>query len=209
MDGVTAISQAYTAYYHRLVGQLYGLTGDLPEAQDVVQEAYARALVRPARFLEVREPEVWLRTVAMNVARSRFRRRWVFDRLVRAGRVDGPAESVPGLSPDRIALVNALKKLNRPTREAVVLHHLADLTVAEVAAALGVPVGTVKARLSRGRSTLARHLADEPTVNQRTVTRSDGPAVSRSDGPTVTWSDGPAADPSDETAATRKEYDHA
>jgi RNA polymerase sigma-70 factor, ECF subfamily len=180
MDGVTAIYQAYIAYYHRLVGQLYGLTGDLPEAQDVVHEAFARALARPARFLEVRDPEVWLRTVAMNLARTRFRRRWVFDRLVRAGRVDRPAETVPGLSPDRIALVNALKKLNRPTREAVMLHHLADLSVAEVAAALGVSVGTVKSRLSRGRSTLARHLADEP-----------------------------AATRSEEPAATRKEFDHA
>ncbi|MFC7550268.1 SigE family RNA polymerase sigma factor [Plantactinospora sp. GCM10030261] len=165
MDGAEAVREAYRAYYHRLVGQLYGLTGDLPEAQDVVHDAYARALARPDRFLTIRDPEAWLRTVAMNRARTRFRRRWVFDLLVKGGRVDRPAETVPGLGPDRVALVTALRKLSRPTREAIVLHHLADLPVAEVATALGVPVGTVKARLSRGRATLARELADGSTVN--------------------------------------------
>lgn len=160
MDGIEAVHQAYRAHYQRLVGQLYGLTGDLPEAQDVVHEAYARALVRQSEFLAVREPEAWLRTVAMNLARNRFRRRWVFDRLIRGGRVYRPADEVPGLSPDRVALVDALRKLNRPTREAIVLHHLADLPVTEVAAALGVSVGTVKARLSRGRAALARDLMD-------------------------------------------------
>jgi RNA polymerase sigma-70 factor (sigma-E family) len=169
-DGVDAVHEAYRAYYHRLVGQLYGLVGDLPEAQDVVHEAYARALVRPGRFLEVQDPEAWLRTVALNVARNRFRRRWVFDRLIRSGRVDRPDDTVAGLSADRVALFGALRRLNRPTREAVVLHYLADLPVADVAATLGVSVGTVKARLSRGRATLARHLGEEPNVSPKPPT---------------------------------------
>ncbi len=46
----------------------------------------------------------------------------------------------------------------------VVLHHLADLPVAEVAATLGIPVGTVKARLARGRAALARFLSDDEPV---------------------------------------------
>ncbi|GAA0899897.1 hypothetical protein GCM10009558_089920 [Virgisporangium aurantiacum] len=67
--------------------------------------------------------------------------------------------AVPGLSVDRVELLTALRRLAPPTREAVVLHHLADLPVLEVAATLGVPVGTVKARLARGRTALARFLA--------------------------------------------------
>jgi RNA polymerase sigma-70 factor, ECF subfamily len=62
---------------------------------------------------------------------------------------------VPGLDPNRVALVTALQRLSRATRETIVLHHIADLSVHEVAEALGVPVGTVKARLSRGRAMLA------------------------------------------------------
>ncbi|MGN9908796.1 RNA polymerase sigma factor [Phytohabitans sp. LJ34] len=74
MDGTAAVHDAYQAYYRRLVGAVYTLTRDLAEAQDVVHEAFARALAHPARFVEVRDPQAWLLTVAMNMARNRYRR---------------------------------------------------------------------------------------------------------------------------------------
>ena len=76
---------------------------------------------------------------------------------MRSGR---PAD-VPALSPDHVALVAALRTLPADQRRALVLHHLADLPVAQVAEETGVPVGTVKARLSRGRAALALHLTEE------------------------------------------------
>jgi RNA polymerase sigma factor (sigma-70 family) len=161
VDADEAVRQAYQVYYRRLVGQVFGLIGELAEAEDAVQEAFARVLAAPRTFLEADEPERWLRVVALNVARTRYRRRWVFDRLVRSGHVEISREAAPGLSADRVALLSALRRLAPPTREAVVLHHLADLSVAEVAATLGVPEGTVKARLSRGRAALAGLLADD------------------------------------------------
>jgi RNA polymerase sigma factor (sigma-70 family) len=164
MSAAEAVRLAYEAYYRRLVVQVFGLTGDLADAQDAVQEAFARVLVRPGGFLAADDPETWLRTAALNVARTQYRRRRVFDRLVRTGRVRPAPESIPGMTPDRLALVAALRTLPRPTREAVVLHHLADLTVEQVAAVTGTPVGTVKARLSRGRAALGRHLAADGQV---------------------------------------------
>ncbi|AGZ39627.1 sigma-70 family RNA polymerase sigma factor [Actinoplanes friuliensis] len=161
MDAEEAVRQAYEVHYRRLVAQVFGLIGDLAEAEDAVQEAFAKVLAAPRSFVQADDSERWLRVVALNVARSRYRRRWVFDRLVRAGRVEIAPAAVPGLSADRVALLTALRQLAPPTREAVVLHHLADLPVDEVAATLGVPVGTVKARLSRGRATLARFLTDD------------------------------------------------
>lgn len=161
MDAEEAVRQAYEVHYRRLVAQVFGLIGDLAEAEDAVQEAFAKVLASPRSFVQADDSERWLRVVALNVARTRYRRRWVFDRLVRAGRVEIAPAAVPGLSADRVALLTALRQLAPPTREAVVLHHLADLPVDEVAATLGVPVGTVKARLSRGRATLARFLTDD------------------------------------------------
>jgi RNA polymerase sigma-70 factor (ECF subfamily) len=155
-----AVRDAYQAHYRRLVAAVFGLVGDFAEAQDLVQEAYARALARPQTFLEVEDPQAWLRTVAMNLARSRWRRRRLFDTMVRTGRVSPTAESVPGIDPDRVALVTALQQVPRSTREVIVLHHLADLPVTEVADTLGIPVGTVKARLSRGRALLATLLSE-------------------------------------------------
>jgi RNA polymerase sigma factor (sigma-70 family) len=158
------VRQAYEAYYRRLVIQVTGLVGDLAEAEDAVHEAFARVLAAPRAFLRADDAERWLRVVALNVARTRYRRRWLFDRLVRSGRVESTPAAVPGMSGDRVALIAALRQLAPPTREAVVLHHLADLSVAEVAATLDVPVGTVKARLTRGRAALARFLSDEESV---------------------------------------------
>jgi RNA polymerase sigma factor (sigma-70 family) len=164
VDAEDSVRQAYEAYYRRLVTQVSGLVGDLAEAEDAVHEAFARVLAAPKSFLRADDAERWLRVAALNVARSRYRRRWLFDRLVRSGRVDVTPASVPAMSGDRVALLAALRRLAPPTREVVVLHHLADLSVAEVAATLGVPTGTVKARLARGRATLARLLSDDEPV---------------------------------------------
>jgi RNA polymerase sigma-70 factor, ECF subfamily len=181
LEAREAVREAYQAHYRRLVAALYALTGDHGEAQDVVQEAYARALARPRLFLDVADPEAWLRTVAMNLARTRWRRRRLFDTLVRTGRVARPVDSVPGADPNRVALVAALQQLSRPTRETIVLHHLADMSVHEVAEALGVPVGTVKARLSRGRSMLAALLDDG--AGRRGPDRAAGRPASRAGEP--------------------------
>ena len=74
-------------------------------------------------------------------------------------RVPGPQVPVEG-GPDHVAIVTALAQIDRDQREVVVLHYLADLGVAEVAAELGIPEGTVKSRLSRARARLA-DLLDE------------------------------------------------
>lgn len=162
MDADDAVRQVYEASYRRLVGQLFGVTGELAEAEDVVQEAFARAVARPRVFAGLTDPEAWLRTVAINVARNRYRRRWVFDRLFHAGRVWTPPESVPELTPDTLDLVAALRTLPHRVRAALVLYHLVDLPVDEVAATLGAPPNTVKSWLARGRAALARELGGEP-----------------------------------------------
>jgi DNA-directed RNA polymerase specialized sigma24 family protein len=154
------LQEIYATSAGRLVAQMYGVTGDFAEAQDVVHEAFARALAHPGRMRHVDNPEAWLRRVALNVARSRHRRRVVFDRLARGGRLHDPGHAPP-LSPDHVALVAALQTLPPATRETVVLHHIADLPVAEVAAVLGCSVDTVKSRLVRGRRALAALLTDK------------------------------------------------
>jgi RNA polymerase sigma factor (sigma-70 family) len=157
-----AIHHLYRASYQRLVLQLYPLTGDLGEAQEVVQEAFVKLLASPRQISMLSNPEAWLRTVAVNLTRSRQRRGKVLQRLlgrVRAGPVD-----VPGANPDHVALMTALRTLPAGQREAIALHYLADLPIVEVAELLQVSVGTVKSRLSRGRTALAL-LLDEPATD--------------------------------------------
>lgn len=150
----------YTATFQRLVGQLYAMTGDQAEAQDAVQEAFVRAWARHAKLDKDGAPETWIRVTAWRIAASRWRR-------TRDGRrrlqLAAQPESIAGPSPDRVAFVDALRKVPAEQRRALVLYHLCDLAVEQIAAETGVPVGTVKARLARGRAALAPHLQESTT----------------------------------------------
>ena len=157
VDPERAVGELYRACYRRLVTQLYAFTADVTEAQDVVQEAFARALARRGGLSDVQNPEAWLRTVAVNVVRRRWRRRKVLDVIMMRER---PVQRLtsPGPEPDRTDLGGALDAIPPTYREVIVLHYYADLSVEEISAALGVPTGTVKSRLSRGRTALAARL---------------------------------------------------
>jgi RNA polymerase sigma-70 factor, ECF subfamily len=155
VTGTDGFDDFYQATFGRLAAQVYLVTGDLHEAEDVVQEAMARASVRWERLRTYDLPEAWVRRVAMNLATDQRRR--VRRRVALLARI-GPSPQVPALSVDRVAVVEALATLPRSYRQAVVLHHLLGLPVKEVAKQLRVPVGTVKARLARARRALAKQL---------------------------------------------------
>jgi RNA polymerase sigma-70 factor (ECF subfamily) len=95
--------------------------------------------------------------VAWNLATSRLRRITTAARVLRRHR---PPLPVPGLNADHVALVAALRRLPERHRRVIVLHHIADVPVAEIAEDLGVPKGTVVSWLHRGRAQLAVHLSD-------------------------------------------------
>ncbi len=149
------VREVYEASYRRLVAQAYAVAGDRVEAEDAVQEAFARAVAAGARFRRVDNPEAWLRTVALNVLRRRWRRARMF--RVLSPRIASPSD-VPGISEDHVAVIEALRALPFQQRETVSLFYLGDLSVQEIAATLGVADGTVKSRLNRGRTALAKLL---------------------------------------------------
>lgn len=147
----------YAATFHRLVGQLYAMTGDQAEAQDAVQEAFVRAWAQHGKLDRDGSPETWIRVTAWRIAMSRWRRGRDGSRLLQLA---ARPESIAGPTPDRVAFVEALRRVPAEQRRALVLHHLLDLTVEQIAAETGVPTGTVKARLARGRAALAPHLQE-------------------------------------------------
>ena len=153
-----AFGEIFGRSYHRLVVQLYGVTGDAAEAEDLVQEAFVRAAAAGKRFLAVDNHEAWLRTVAINVQRSRWRRIRNLSRI--RERLAAPPTDLPELAA-RLDVIEALRGLPEGQREVVALHYLADLPLNEIAQTLGIAQGTVKSRLSRGRAALALTLAEE------------------------------------------------
>lgn len=142
----------YTGSVRRLVGQLHAMTGSKAEAEDCVQEAYARAWQRWDKVSGYGDPEAWVRTVAYRVSVSAWRKS---ANMRAAHRRHGVPDDSRGLSPDYVAIVTALRKVSAAQRQAIVLHHLVGMSVEEIARETGTATGTVKARLSRGRQALA------------------------------------------------------
>ncbi|MGA4508702.1 RNA polymerase sigma factor [Propionibacteriaceae bacterium G1746] len=156
-----SFDEFYQTSFNRLVAQIYAMCGNITEAQDCVQEAFIRAWDKRRQLDKAQSPEAWVRTVAYRLSVSRWRRnsraRRDADRAVEPIRTYEPG-------PDRVAIDAALAQISPEQRRVVVLHHLCDMSVAEIAHEIGAPQGTVKARLSRGRAALAPFLIDVPEV---------------------------------------------
>jgi RNA polymerase sigma-70 factor (ECF subfamily) len=154
-------SETFDAFYagsvRRLVSQLYAMTGNRAEAEDVVQEACARAWQRWDRVSRYGNPEAWVRTVAYRISVSSWRK--TVNRGI-AHRRDGGWDPAPEISPDYVAIVAALRKISESQRRAIVLHHLVGLSVTEIARETGASPSAVKARLARGRQALSGYLSD-------------------------------------------------
>jgi RNA polymerase sigma-70 factor (ECF subfamily) len=157
MPATVDLNELYDASYRRLVVQIYAICGDLAEAEDAVQDAFVTALRKRSQLAKLHNPEAWVRTVALNGVRHGWRHASVVRRY--QAKVPGPQGPVD-VGPEHVAIVTALERVDDDQREAVVLHYLADLSVADIAAQLGVPEGTVKSRLSRARVRLAGLLDD-------------------------------------------------
>lgn len=147
----------YAAYYRPLTIQLFAYTGDMSTSQDMVQEAFCRALARWQRVAALDDPAAWVRRVAWNLATSRWRRARTAAQFARRQR----EEYVAAPSPDRVALAQALSALPAQQRRAVILYYLADLPIRDIAFQEGVADGTVKSWLHRGRTALAAQLTEK------------------------------------------------
>jgi RNA polymerase sigma-70 factor (sigma-E family) len=132
----------------------YLLTGDRVQAEDVVQEAFARLI---GRLRHLREPDAfgaYLRRTILNLCTSHFRRRAVERAYLRR---EGPRAEGETHEPDVAAhesLRAALLTLPERQRAAIVLQYFEDLPEHEIAEALGCRPGTVRSLVSRGMATL-------------------------------------------------------
>lgn len=148
----------YEREYPRLVGALDLFLGDLQAAEDVAQEALLRAMRDWKRVGQLDLPGAWTRRVALNLATSRLRRRGVRRRAIeRLGAAMIPAPTDPMEARDAEVRA-AVRDLPTVERAAVVLHYFLGHPVAEVAAIVGRPIGTVKSDLSRARRRLRNAL---------------------------------------------------
>ncbi|MFI1927547.1 MULTISPECIES: SigE family RNA polymerase sigma factor [unclassified Streptomyces] len=152
---VDHLTETYRAHYRSLLGLAALLLDDTASCEDVVQEAFIR--VHSARK-RVRDPEktlAYLRQTVVNLSRSALRRRILGLKLLSKPMPDmASAEEGAYDQLERDSLIKAMKGLQRRQREVLVLRYFADMTEAQVAATLGVSLGSVKAYGSRGIAAL-------------------------------------------------------
>lgn len=151
-----ALAELVRRWHPRLLAHAIRLVGDQDAAGDVVQEAWigiVRGIGRiddPARFAG------WARRVVANKAADWIRRRQVDRRTAPLDTSSAPAAAAAaGQSSDESRIVrDAIAGLDEAHRAVVTLHYIEDMGVAEIAAVLDIPVGTVKSRLHTARERL-------------------------------------------------------
>lgn len=152
-----AVGSGFPAFYAEncsaLTGYAYQLTRDAELAKDIAQEAFTRLLTR---WVSIREPRPYLYHVATNLARDAWKSRRRRDGLLGA-LGHGADDAVP--APDT-SVADAVRRLPGAQREVVLLFYYSDLPLADVAAAVRRPEGTVKWLLSQARERLALALED-------------------------------------------------
>jgi RNA polymerase sigma-70 factor (sigma-E family) len=142
----------------------YTLTGNTADAEDVVQEALARALPRWGRISAVDDVDAYVRRMVVNAHTSwwrKFRRREAPVAELRDSVSEGPGTGFD----DHRRLWLACQALPEPQRTAVVLRYYEQLEYAEIAELTGVREGSVRSRVSRGlatlRATMPTNLGDD------------------------------------------------
>ena len=154
-----AFEQMVETHQHRIFGFALSLSGNAADAEEIAQDAFLRAHRALTGYDEqrVRELKVsaWLHTIALNVFRNRVRRK-----LRETVPLDAVAEPhANGLLPEELHdLREAVLRLPRRYREAVVLRHVQGFDYAEIAGVLGVPEGTAKSDVHRGLAMLKEEL---------------------------------------------------
>ena len=147
-------------YGNRLYAAAVLLCANDHDAEELVFRTFDRAVKKIHQFDTSRNFFTWLYAIMLNFHRMNHRRRRVEE--VPMGAAEDLPEQVSGTTAemqnadDEVA--NAIRALSPPLREVVVLRYFADKTVDEIAAALDIPVGTVKSRLHNARVELANLL---------------------------------------------------
>ena len=158
-EAVSHLDHLYRVAYH--------LASQSEEAEDLVQETYARAISSYDQFNLGSNMKAWLTKILYNFFFDRYReqKRWVSEEEIGTEALDySVSTGNPG--PESYALIKelstkiseGLRKLPEDFRLPIVLVDMEDFSYAEAAEVLSCPVGTIRSRISRGRKLLHRYL---------------------------------------------------
>jgi len=157
-----AVVELYSRHYRALVRLAALLVRDTPTAEEVVQDSFVAMHGGWQRLRDAEKALAYLRQAVVNRSRSVLRHRTVVDKNMQKAPPDMPsAEHGALVLLERDAVVAALRDLPDRQREAIVLRYYADLSEAEIAAAMRISRGAVKSHTARGMTALRAALERE------------------------------------------------
>ena len=157
-----AVIELYSQHYRALVRLAALLVRDTPTAEEVVQDSFVAMNGGWQRLRDTEKALAYLRQAVVNRSRSVLRHRTVVDKNLQKAPPDMPsAEHGALVLLERSAVVAALRDLPDRQREAIVLRYYADLSEAEIAAAMKISRGAVKSHTARGMTALRTALEQE------------------------------------------------
>jgi len=151
-------------YMDRIYNLCYYMTEEAEAARDITQETFLRAYKAIGKFRGESSYYTWLYKIALNRCRTYLKKRTQDKKLSLDALSDAgwdPSEDPPDNIHDVLTVRKALKRIGSEYREILLLFYFDELRYEEIADALGVPVGTVKSRLSRAKAALKEVIDDE------------------------------------------------
>ncbi len=171
-EKVEAFNELVIRYKDKLVNFLYRYTGDKDEAEDLAQDAFIKLYRSKHLYKEIAKFSTWFYTIAINTAKTDARKKNRFNTLSISD-YDPENEKdyeIPAnvQSPDEYAnagienyyIQKAIDSLEESFKEVIILRDIEDMDYEEIAKVTGLPLGTVKSRINRGREKLKKLLSE-------------------------------------------------
>ena len=169
---VGAFNQIVLRYKDRLLNFIYRFMNDIDKAEDLVQDTFLKLYTHKHSYKEIAKFSTWLYTIAGNLAKTELRkikRRKTFsvtdlsyhDKEFIISDVDtGPDEDIISRNLEK-NIQSALNELPNEFRTVIILRDIQELSYEEISSIIGVPLGTIKSRINRGRLKLQKLLRNK------------------------------------------------
>lgn len=171
-EKVEAFNELVIRYKDKVVNFLYRYTGDRDEAEDLAQDAFVKLYRSKHLYKEIAKFSTWFYTIAINTAKTDARKKSRYNALSISD-YDPENEKdyeIPAnvLAPDEVAnakienyyIQKAINSLEDSFKEVIILRDIEDMDYEEIAQLTGLPLGTVKSRINRGREKLKKLLSE-------------------------------------------------
>jgi RNA polymerase sigma-70 factor, ECF subfamily len=171
-EDVQAFNEIVFRYKDKLVNFLFRYTGSRDEAEDLAQDTFLKLYRSKHLYKEIAKFSTWFYTIAINIAKTNLRKKSRKSAISISDfdpenekDFDLPADVISpedsaNASIENYYIQKAINSLGDKFKEVIVLRDIQDLEYEEIAKITGLPLGTVKSRINRGRERLKELLSD-------------------------------------------------